>query len=68
MEIVDYALPCMLAEAQIKKLHEAMLHRKHDEALEAATQAIVELRLTYNAIVHEKAADEDRRQSTNKQD
>jgi hypothetical protein len=64
MEIVDYALPYMLAEKEMRKLHEAMLDRNYDEALKAATQAIVEMRLTYAAIVHEKAEHENRQQGT----
>lgn len=65
MEIVDYTLSCMMAEKEVKKLHEAMLDRKYDEALRAATQAIVEMRMTYNAIAHEKAEHENRRRGTN---
>ena len=51
---VDYAYPCMMAEAALKKLHDAMLDRDYDTALEQALIAITETRLTLNAIRHEK--------------
>lgn len=60
MELVDYAMPCMMAEKALKKLHEAMLARDYDAALEQANIAIVEARLTYNAIRHEKEQNERR--------
>jgi hypothetical protein len=52
--VVDYAAPCMKAERALKDLHEAMLERKYDEAIEAALQALVETKLTLNAIKHEQ--------------
>jgi hypothetical protein len=54
MELVDYARPCMMAERALKDLHDAMLRKKYDEALVHAMTAIVETKLTYNAILHEK--------------
>lgn len=63
MEIVDYALPCMNAERQIKKLHEAMLTGKYDDAMEAANQCIADMRMVYIAIVDERERHEARRQS-----
>ena len=52
--LVDYAYPCMMAEAALKKLHDAMLERKYDEALAAGLDAMVEVKLTLGAIRHEK--------------
>lgn len=52
--LVDYAHPCMMAEQALKKLHNAMLERDYDTAMEQALVAITEARLTLNAIRHEK--------------
>lgn len=54
--IVDYAYPCMMAEKALKNLHDAMLRRDYEVALECALVAMTEARLTYNAIRHEKEA------------
>lgn len=54
MEIVDYAAPCMNAEKALKDLHNAILEGKYDDALGHALTAIVETKLTYNAILHMK--------------
>lgn len=53
-EIVDYAYPCMMAEKALKDLHEAMLRRQYDEAIEHAMKALVEVKMTLNAVRHEK--------------
>lgn len=60
VEIVDYAYPCMLAERALKKLHEAMLARNYDEAMSHARTVMVEAKITYNAILHEKEKHEER--------
>lgn len=52
--LIDYAAPCMKAERALKNLHDAMLDRKYDEALKWAMEAMVETKLTYNAIKHEQ--------------
>jgi hypothetical protein len=52
--IVDYAYSILMAEKAIKRVHAAMLNKDHDEALEAALDALVEMRLTYNAIKHDR--------------
>jgi hypothetical protein len=52
--VVDYAAPCMKAERALKDLHDAMLERKYEQAIEAALQALVETKLTLNAIKHEQ--------------
>lgn len=54
MEIVDYAYPCMMAEKALKDLHEAMLLKKYDAAIDHAMKALVEVKMTLNAIRHEK--------------
>ena len=51
--LVDYAWPCMMAERALKELHEAMLSRNYDAALEQALIAMAEAKLTYHAIRHE---------------
>lgn len=44
-DIVDYAMPCMMAERSLKKAHEYVLEKKYDEAISAAMQATGECRL-----------------------
>ena len=53
-ELVDYALPAMNAEKAMKQMHQAMIIRDYDKALEYALLAQVELRLAYTSIQHEK--------------
>lgn len=55
--VVDYAYPCMMAENALKAVHDAALHNNYDEAIEAATMAITELRV---AIVSLKIMKENR--------
>lgn len=52
--VIDYAAPCMNAERALKDLHKAMLERNYEQAIEAALQALVETKLTLNAIRHEQ--------------
>ncbi len=52
--MIDYAHPCMMAEKQLKELHEAMLNREFDKALEHGMQAIAEVKMTINSIKHMK--------------
>lgn len=54
MALIDYAMPCMMTERALRKLHDAMLLRDYDTALEQAKIALVEIRMTHNAILHEK--------------
>ena len=49
--MIDYARPTMMAEKALKDLHDAMLMRQYDQALEFALIAIAETRMAYNAIV-----------------
>lgn len=55
MEIVDYSYPCMMAENALKQLHLAMLENDYDAAMKAGLQAMVEVRMTMNAINEMKA-------------
>ena len=48
--IVDYAYPCMMAEKGLRKVHDAMLCKDFDTAIEAAIQALVDTKLMVNAI------------------
>lgn len=50
--MIDYAHPTMMAEKALKDLHNAMLMRRYDEALEHGFQAIAEARLAISAIRH----------------
>ena len=45
MEIVDYAMPCMMAEKALKQAHEAVLENDFDVAIEKTLQAIVEAQI-----------------------
>lgn len=53
-KLIDYARPCMMAEKALKELHEAMLMKKYDEALQHAETAMFEVRMTAAAIRHEQ--------------
>lgn len=46
----DYAYPTMMAERSLKDLHNAMLENRHDDALMAALNVIVETRMAIAAI------------------
>lgn len=50
-EVIDYAYPCMMAEQGLRDLHQAMLMRKYDAAIEAAHKVLVETKMTLNSIV-----------------
>lgn len=57
--MIDYAMPTMMAEKALKDLHEAMLMKQYDKALEFALIAIAETRMAYNSIVVMKDAARD---------
>lgn len=50
--LVDYARPTMMAEKALKAMHNAMLDRKFEEAIEHGMTAMVEVKLAVNAIRH----------------
>lgn len=52
--LIDYAQPCMAAERALRDLHNHMLAGEYDAALESALEAVTQVRLTYNSIVHMK--------------
>lgn len=54
VNLIDYAHPCMMAERALKNLHEAMLMKRYNEAIEHGMTALTEMRLTLAAIRHEK--------------
>lgn len=54
MDIIDYALPMQKAQEALKEMHAAMLARDHDRALDRALDAMVEVRMAYNAIRHDQ--------------
>jgi hypothetical protein len=50
-EIVsDYSHPAILARDAMKKMHQMVLTREYDSAMEAAKFAIVEMRIMLNMI------------------
>ena len=49
-EIIDYAYPCMMAEKALKDVHNSILKRDYDAALESAMQAVVECRIMVQSI------------------
>ena len=52
--MIDYAHPCMMAEKALKELHDAMLEQDYAKAMKAGMEAMVEVRMTMNAINHMK--------------
>lgn len=62
--MIDYAYPAMMAENALKELHEAMLNQDYDKAMKAGMNAMVEVRMTMNAINHMKERHDALRQQT----
>lgn len=52
--LIDYAHPCLMAEKALKELHEAMLLKKYDVAIEQGIEAVTQVRLTLAAIRYEQ--------------
>lgn len=50
--LIDYAMPCMKAEKELKELHEQMLRKNYTFALQHAKNAMAECKLIQNAIKH----------------
>lgn len=63
-KFVDYAYPCMMTEKALKQLHEAMLRKDYDNAIEHGFKAVAEARLTLVAIKHMKEQKDALRQQT----
>lgn len=49
--VVDYALPCMLAETALKNAHNAALDGDLVKAMDYAIQAIAESKLMLNSLI-----------------
>lgn len=49
--VVDYALPCMLAETALKDAHNAALHGDLVKAMDYTIQAITESKLMLNSLI-----------------
>jgi hypothetical protein len=64
LEIIDYAMPCMMAERSLKKAHDFVLEKKFDEAITAATQAAAESRLLVVALKEMKERENALRKQT----
>ena len=54
MAIVDYAYPCMMAEKALKQLHDAVLEKNYEQAIELALVAVAEARLTHLSLIQMK--------------
>lgn len=50
--MIDYSYPTMMAEKALHDLHQAMLRRDYDSALNYALEAATQCRLTSMAIKH----------------
>lgn len=59
---VDYALPFMATERALREVHAAMLKKDYAAATQACTEALVEIKLVLNSIMHEE--EECRKKST----
>ena len=53
-EFIDYAQPMINAEKALKATHTALLERDFEAAMIYVLDAIVETKMAYNAILHEK--------------
>ncbi len=63
-EIIDYAMPCMMAERSLKRTHDYVLEGKYDEAITAAMQAAAESRLLVVALKEMKEREHALRKQT----
>lgn len=59
-DIIDYAMPTMMAEKALKEMHEAALMRRYDKAIELALIAAVRCREAKHALEHMKEMESDR--------
>jgi hypothetical protein len=58
-DIIDYAMPAMMAEKALKGLHNAALNREFDKAIEFALEAAIQCRMASSAL--RGMAEEERR-------
>ena len=62
--MIDYAYPCMMAEAALKNLHFTALDKDYDTAIEHCLIALTETRMTLNALKHMKEQQDALRKQT----
>jgi hypothetical protein len=53
-QVIDYALPCMLAENALKEVHQNMLDKNYDDALNKCFTAMTNIAKIMEAIKHER--------------
>jgi hypothetical protein len=53
-QLIDYAHPCMMAEKALKDVHNSVLKKDFDAAINQAVEAIVQARLMLNALNHQR--------------
>jgi hypothetical protein len=51
-DIIDYAMPAMMAEKALKELHQAALNGQFEKAIEFALEAAVQCRMANAALRH----------------
>jgi len=59
-DVIDYAMPTMMAERALRDLHNAALNREFDKAIEFALEAAVQCRMA-NAALRQMQKEERRR-------
>jgi hypothetical protein len=52
--LIDYAAPMLATETNMKKAHDALLANDYDLAIESMLEAVVDAKMTLNAIQHMK--------------
>jgi hypothetical protein len=58
--LIDYAYPTMMAEKALKELHEAMLMKRYEDAIDHALEAMDQLEDIVIAIEHDIELDKAR--------
>jgi hypothetical protein len=59
-DVIDYAMPTMMAEKALRDLHNAALNKEFDKAIEFALEAAVQCRMA-NAALRQMQKEERRR-------
>lgn len=62
--LIDYAAPMLATETNMKKAHDALLANDYDLALQHMLEAVVDAKMTLNAIQHMKDLNNALRQQT----
>ena len=55
--VIDYAYPTIRAEKSLEQLHQMMLAKRYDDALEAGVEVLIQTRAAIQAIQHMKDKD-----------